>query len=37
LTLEQCIDVFSSRFDLEARVPVPHSGRTLLLWRRKES
>jgi SAM-dependent methyltransferase len=37
LTLEKCLEVFSSRFDLEARVPVPHSGRTLLLWRRKES
>ena len=37
LTLENCIEVFSSCFHLEARAAVPHSGRTLLLFRRKES
>jgi SAM-dependent methyltransferase len=37
LTLEGCIEAFSGRFDLEARAPLPHSGRTLLLFRRKES
>ena len=36
LTLEKCIEVFSSCFNLEARASVPHSGRTLLLFRRKE-
>jgi hypothetical protein len=37
LTLENCIEVFSSCFHLEARAQVPHSGRTLLLFRKKES
>jgi SAM-dependent methyltransferase len=37
LTLEKCIDAFSSCFQLEARAALPHSGRTLLLFRRKES
>jgi hypothetical protein len=37
LTLENCIEVFSSCFHLEAQAPVPHSGRTLLLFRKKES
>jgi SAM-dependent methyltransferase len=37
LTLENCIETFSSCFDLEARAAVPHSGRTLLLFRKKES
>lgn len=37
LTLEQCVEAFSPRFHLEARSPLPHSGRTLLLFRRKES
>jgi hypothetical protein len=37
LTLERCIDAFSGRFDLEAQAPLPHSGRTLLLFRRKDS
>jgi hypothetical protein len=37
LTLENCIATFSSCFDLEARASVPHSGRTLLLFRKKES
>ena len=36
LTLEKCVEVFSSCFDLEASAPVPHSGRTLLLFRKKE-
>jgi SAM-dependent methyltransferase len=37
LTLEACLDVFSRSFDLEERVQVPHSGRTLLLLKRKEA
>ena len=37
LTLEKCIETFSSCFNLEARASVPHSGRTLLLFRRKDS
>jgi SAM-dependent methyltransferase len=37
LTLENCIETFSSCFHLEARASLPHSGRTLLLFRRKES
>jgi SAM-dependent methyltransferase len=37
LTLENCIEVFSSCFHLEAQAAVPHSGRTLLLFRKKES
>jgi ribosomal protein L11 methylase PrmA len=37
LTLEQCIETFSSCFQLEAQAALPHSGRTLLLFRRKES
>jgi SAM-dependent methyltransferase len=37
LTLEKCIETFSSCFELEAQSPLPHSGRTLLLFRRKES
>jgi hypothetical protein len=37
LTIEACLDAFSPSFELEARAQVPHSGRTLLLLRRKES
>jgi SAM-dependent methyltransferase len=37
LSLEKCIEAFSSCFHLEARAPLPHSGRTLLLFRRKDS
>ena len=35
LTLEGCIEAFSSRFELEAQASLPHSGRTLLLLRRR--
>jgi len=36
LSLEKCIKTFSTCFQLEARAAVPHSGRTLLLFRKKE-
>jgi len=36
LSLEKCIETFSTCFHLEARAAVPHSGRTLLLFRKKE-
>ena len=36
LTLERCIDAMAPAFDLEAKAPLPHSGRTLLLFRRKD-
>lgn len=37
LSLEACLDAFSTCFDLEDRRDVPHSGRTLLLLRRKHA
>ncbi len=37
LTLEKCIEAFMPAFHLEAKTPLPHSGRTLLLFRRKDS
>jgi len=37
LTLEKCIEAFAPSFHLEAKAPVPHSGRTLLLFRRKDA
>jgi SAM-dependent methyltransferase len=34
-TLERCLAAFASRFDLQRREPVPESGRTLLLLRKR--